>query len=118
MEINELQANARLASGLLKALANEHRLLILCQMFDQERSVGELVRMVGLGQSALSQHLARLRREGLVQTRRDAQTIYYSLASEEARAVIRTLYALYCAEADTAVGLRRQPEIDDGATAG
>ena len=61
-----------------------------------ERSVGELERLVGLSQSALSQHLARLRRDGLVKTRRSAQTIYYSLAGEEAREVLATLCRLYC----------------------
>ncbi len=92
----KLQANAREASRLLKALSNENRLLIMCQLVGGERSVGELVRLIGLSQSALSQHLAKLRHDSLVRTRRDAQTIYYSLASPEAEAVIATLYNLYC----------------------
>ncbi|HFD17099.1 MAG TPA: ArsR family transcriptional regulator [Rhodospirillales bacterium] len=92
----KLQASAREASRLLKALSNENRLLIMCQLVGGERSVGELVRLIGLSQSALSQHLAKLRHESLVRTRRDAQTIYYSLASPEAEAVIATLYDLYC----------------------
>jgi ArsR family transcriptional regulator, virulence genes transcriptional regulator len=92
----ELQSNARRASQLLKALGNEHRLMILCLLLNGERAVGELVREVGLSQSALSQHLARLRRDGLVSTRRSAQTIYYALAGSEAHAVIGTLYRLYC----------------------
>ncbi|MBF0372772.1 MAG: winged helix-turn-helix transcriptional regulator [Alphaproteobacteria bacterium] len=98
MELNlsELQDSARRASALLKAMSNEHRLLILCQLLHGEKSVGELERLIGLSQSALSQHLARLRRDSLVQTRRSAQTIYYSLAGEEASAVIETLYGLYC----------------------
>lgn len=98
MELNlsELQESARRASALLKAMSNEHRLLILCQLLHGEKSVGELERLIGLSQSALSQHLARLRRDSLVQTRRSAQTIYYSLAGEEASAVIETLYGLYC----------------------
>jgi DNA-binding transcriptional ArsR family regulator len=62
-----------------------------------ERPVGELATMAGLSQSALSQHLARMRLQGLVKTRRDAQTIYYSLASKEVSAVLETLYAIYCA---------------------
>lgn len=97
MELAALQSSARKASSLLKAMANEHRLLILCQIGSKECSVGELVRTVGLSQSALSQHLARLRRDQLVRTRRDAQTIYYRLASAEVRALIDTLYGLYCA---------------------
>ncbi len=96
----KLQASAREASRLLKALANENRLLIMCQLVGGERSVGELVRLIGLSQSALSQHLAKLRHDSLVRTRRDAQTIYYSLASPEAEAVIATLYNLYCAIPD------------------
>lgn len=98
MELEKLQESARRASALLKAMSNEHRLLILCQLLPGEKSVGELERLIGLSQSALSQHLARLRRDNLVQTRRQAQTIFYSLAGEEARAVINTLYDLYCAK--------------------
>lgn len=96
MELVDLQRNAQRASGLLKAMSNQHRLLILCQLLPGEKSVGELERIIGLSQSALSQHLARLRRDDLVRTRRSAQTIYYSLAGHEAEAVIETLYGLYC----------------------
>jgi len=96
MEFETLHENARQASALLKAMSNEHRLLILCQLTTGERCVGELERIVGLSQSALSQHLARLRRDNLVRTRRSAQTIYYSLAGPAARAVIETLYGIYC----------------------
>lgn len=96
MELERLQQSARRASALLKAMSNEHRLLILCQLLHDERSVGELERLIGLSQSALSQHLARLRRGNLVQTRRSAQTIYYSLAGDEASTIIETLYELYC----------------------
>ena len=69
--------------------------MILCQLVNRERSVGELERIVGLSQSALSQHLARLRRDRLVQTRRSAQTIFYSLAGDEATMVLDTLYRIY-----------------------
>jgi DNA-binding transcriptional ArsR family regulator len=96
MDPRQLQRKAREASELLKALGNEHRLMILCQLLERERSVGELVQLIGLGQSALSQHLARLRRDGLVRTRRSAQTIYYSVAGAEARALLETLHRLYC----------------------
>lgn len=96
MDLDRLHENARRASALLKAMSNEHRLLILCQLLHGEKSVGELERLIGLSQSALSQHLARLRRDSLVQTRRSAQTIFYSLSGAEASAVIQTLYDLYC----------------------
>ena len=76
-------------------MGNTHRLMILCQLSKGERNVGELERIVGLSQSALSQHLARLRNDDLVKTRRAAQTIYYSLAGGEAAAVIDTLCRLY-----------------------
>ena len=96
MNLEILHENARRASTLLKAMSNQHRLLILCQLVRGERCVGDLEQVVGLSQSALSQHLARLRRDSLVKTRRSAQTIYYSLAGIEANAVIETLYDLYC----------------------
>tara|TARA_B100000315_G_scaffold249826_1_gene281651 strand:+ start:293 stop:586 length:294 start_codon:yes stop_codon:yes gene_type:complete len=96
MELEVLQENARQASTLLKAMSNQHRLMILCQLVRSEKSVGVLEKIVGLSQSALSQHLARLRRDGLVKTRREAQTIHYSLSGTEARAVIETLYDFYC----------------------
>lgn len=98
MNIETLQDQARRASALLKAMSNQHRLLILCQLQSGERSVGELERLIGLSQSALSQHLARLRRDELVRTRRSAQTIFYSLNGDAATAVINTLYGLYCAD--------------------
>jgi DNA-binding transcriptional ArsR family regulator len=96
MKSSDLEQNARKASLLLKAMANERRLLILCFLAQGEKSVGELESLVSLSQSALSQHLARLRRDGLVATRREAQTIYYSLAGREAGAIMETLYALFC----------------------
>lgn len=102
MDLEKLQESAEAASRLLKAMSNGHRLLILCQLNEGERCVSELVEIVGLSQSALSQHLARLRRDQLVVTRRDAQTIYYSLASHEARTLIATLYDLYCGPAAAA----------------
>jgi len=100
MDTGKLQDNATRASTLLKTMANEWRLLILCHLAEQEHSVGELEKMIGLNQSALSQHLAVLRRENLVKTRREAQSIYYSLASDEAAKIMGTLYNLYCAVPD------------------
>ena len=95
-DAKELAANAAEAARLLGALANERRLAILCELVDGERSVGRLVEAVGLTQSALSQHLAKLRAAGIVTTRRDAQTIYYRLASDAAGSVMKTLADIYC----------------------
>ena len=92
---------------MLKALSNQHRLLILCHLNQGEMAVGEIQRAVGLGQSALSQHLARLRQDRLVKTRRVAQTIYYSLNGEAARSIIRVLYELYCSPESQDVGRMR-----------
>ena len=108
MDLNKLQENARRASVLLKAMSNQHRLLILCQLASGEKCVSELERIIGLSQSALSQHLARLRRDDLVVTRREAQTIYYSLAGEEASAVIDTLYNLYCESPELVAALQKK----------
>ncbi len=95
-DAKQLTAKAAEAARLLAALANESRLMILCELVDGERSVGTLVEAVGLTQSALSQHLAKLRAAGIVATRRDAQTIYYRLASEAAGSVMTTLAEIYC----------------------
>jgi ArsR family transcriptional regulator len=92
-----LAASAGAAAGLLRALANENRLMILCKLIEGERPVGELVAAVGLSQSALSQHLAKLRADRLVATRRQSQTIYYRLASPEAIRVMQLLADIYCA---------------------
>ena len=80
----------------LKVLSNEYRLLVLCSLLDTEKSVGELQAIIGISQSALSQHLARLRHDGLVKTRRQSQTIYYSVAGDKAVRVLALLYELYC----------------------
>ncbi len=85
------------ASALLKALANRHRLVIVCQLIEKERSVGELAALLKLRDSTVSQHLALLRKDGLVTARRERQTIWYSIDSEPAREVVRTLYHAYCA---------------------
>lgn len=92
----ELQENARHAAGLLKAMSNPARLVILCQLAEGERSVGELERAVGLSQSGISQHLAVLRREAVVTTRRSRQTVYYSLGSEDVVALMATLHTVFC----------------------
>ncbi len=96
MDMAALYENAEKASGLLRTMSNQWRLLILCHLSQGEMSVHQLEDVIGLSQSALSQHLAILRRERLVRTRREAQSIIYSLASPEASAVMQTLYAIYC----------------------
>jgi ArsR family transcriptional regulator, virulence genes transcriptional regulator len=96
-----MESAADRASDLLKALSNRHRLLIICQLIDGERSVGDLAEFLSLRDSTVSQHLALLRKDGLVSARRDAQTIYYSIASEPAREILKTLYQVYCAPPKT-----------------
>jgi DNA-binding transcriptional ArsR family regulator len=93
---SDLKANAKIAATMLKAIANESRLLILCNLEGKELSVTELNDHLELSQSALSQHLAVLRKDGLVKTRRESQTIYYSLSDVRASKVIKTLHELYC----------------------
>ena len=85
-------------SDLLKLLGHPDRLMVLCQLKFGEQSVGELARNLDIKQSPLSQHLARMRYEGVVSSRRDAQTMYYSIADEKVAQVISVLYDLYCAE--------------------
>jgi DNA-binding transcriptional ArsR family regulator len=92
-----MEAAADQASELLKSLANRHRLLILCQLADGERSVGELAAVLGARDSTVSQHLALLRKDSLVRARREAQTIYYSIAAGPAQRVLETLFEIYCA---------------------
>jgi ArsR family transcriptional regulator len=95
-ELKAMQANAGQAVEMLRALSNEARLLVLCQLGTGEKSVGELNDLVGLSQSALSQHLAKLRAEGLVATRREAQTIYYRIADPRVSELVAALHGIFC----------------------
>ena len=95
--IQRLEKNATRACSMLGAMANPSRLLILCQLAESEKSVGELQPLIGLSQSALSQHLAMLREKRVVRTRRAGQQIFYSLASREASALMHTLHEEFCA---------------------
>ncbi|RWH81303.1 MAG: ArsR family transcriptional regulator [Mesorhizobium sp.] len=95
-KIVKLNKMAREASELLAAMANEKRLMILCHLLDGETSVNELAELVAMNQSALSQQLAKLRALKLVNTRRDAQQVYYRLASVEVERILQTLYGIYC----------------------
>ena len=98
LDLSQLEEKASEVSGLLRVMSNQWRLLILCNLAQGEHSVQELQKLVGLGQSALSQHLAILRYENLVSTRREAQSIFYSITSEEAERILGTLSDIYCFE--------------------
>jgi len=115
MDLDLMQENASRASDLMKLLGHPHRLMILCELNQGECSVGELSDKIGIAQSPLSQHLARMRHEGVVTSRREAQTVYYSLAGREVGAVISLLYQLYCDPATRRAKARRrapEPEAD------
>jgi len=86
------------ACELMKTLGHKDRLMVLCHLSGGERSVGELASLLNISQSPLSQHLARMRKESLVKTRREAQTIYYSIASEEAARIVALMHEMYCSE--------------------
>ena len=91
-----MQASAQRASDMMKLLGHPHRLMILCELKMGEKSVGELSKSVGIAQSPLSQHLARMRYEDVVESRRDAQTVYYSLKEGEASQLIQAMYEIFC----------------------
>jgi DNA-binding transcriptional ArsR family regulator len=95
-ELDRMVDNAKRATDFLKALAHESRLMILCILAEGEKSVSELEDILSLRQPTVSQQLARLRADGLVSTRRDGKTVYYNLASEEARVVIGAIYDVFC----------------------
>jgi ArsR family transcriptional regulator, virulence genes transcriptional regulator len=100
MDIDKMHESAAEVSELLKMLGHPDRLMVLCQLKFGEQSVGELSQNIGIKQSPLSQHLARMRLRGLVTSRREAQTIYYSIADNKVAHLIEALYDLYCAQED------------------
>ena len=95
-ELDQLMRKARKASDFLKALSHENRLLLLCLLAEKERSVTDLENILSLRQPTVSQQLARLRLDGLVTTRRDGKTIFYSIANEDVRQVISVIYGIFC----------------------
>lgn len=95
MDIKDVENNIDSAAHLLKSLSNKYRLGILCALYHGEKCVSELGDVVQISQSALSQHLAKLRRDGLVETRRDAQKIYYSVKNNSIQSILSTLYNIY-----------------------
>jgi DNA-binding transcriptional ArsR family regulator len=96
IDLDKMHSSAADVSDLLKLLGHPDRLMVLCQLKFGEQSVGELSRNLGIKQSPLSQHLARMRHEGVVSSRREAQTMYYSIADRKVAQVICVLYELYC----------------------
>jgi ArsR family transcriptional regulator, virulence genes transcriptional regulator len=98
MNLSDMRATAPKVCELLRQLANENRLMLLCQLVTQERSVGDLAQCLQMRQAGVSQHLARLRSAGLVCTRREAQTIYYSIADPDVAKLLRFLYETYCSD--------------------
>ncbi|PCJ61697.1 MAG: transcriptional regulator [Rhodospirillaceae bacterium] len=96
MNLKKLEDSAHDVANLLRSLANEKRLMILCQLAEGEKSVGELAKLLDLRQTNTSQQLALLRKDNIVTTRREAQTIYYALVSTPARQLITLLHDLYC----------------------
>jgi DNA-binding transcriptional ArsR family regulator len=94
----KMASAAQKASDLMKTLGHKDRLMVLCHLTSGEKSVGELAGLLDIPQSPLSQHLARMRKESLVTTRRDAQTIYYSIASGDAEQFVSLMHELYCSE--------------------
>ena len=97
IDLNQMAQAATRASALMKTLGHKDRLMILCHLAAGEKSVGQIADLLEIPQSPLSQHLSRMRKEGLVDTRREAQTIFYSLKSGEASKIVEVLYELYCA---------------------
>jgi len=97
-DTDRLMDDARRASAFLKAIGHESRLVILCTLSEGEKSVGQLERLLKQRQAGISQQLARLRSEGLVKARRDGKTVFYSLSSDEARAVVGIVYQMFCAK--------------------
>lgn len=97
IDTKQMARSAGRASALMKTLGHKDRLMILCHLAEGEKSVGHIAELLDIPQSPLSQHLSRMRKEGLVDTRREAQTIYYSLKSGEASKIVEVLYELFCA---------------------
>ena len=96
LQLDDMSEHAQNATELLKALASESRLMILCLLVDGEKSVGQLHKLTNRIQSSVSQELARLRRQNLVESRRDGKKVYYSIKSNEAKCIIATLHDIYC----------------------
>jgi len=99
MDLEKMQESAQRASEMMKLLGHQHRLMILCELKVEEKSVGALSNTIGISQSLVSQHLARMRHENVVTSRRDAQVVYYSLKEGEAAKLIEAMYDIFCLDA-------------------
>ncbi len=97
-DIKRLHEAAGRASALLKTLGHPGRLMVLCYLVEGERSVGDLADDLDMSQSSLSQHLARMRSEGLVTTRRDSQNVFYSVTDGDVRSLIQAMYRIFCSD--------------------
>lgn len=106
MNIQDLESSAADAASLLRSLANEKRLMIVCQLMGREMSVGEICDAIGARQSTVSQQLAILRNEGVVKSRKEAQTVYYSLADDGVRKLVAVLHEMFCAPAQKSAAAR------------
>lgn len=98
MNFDQMQQNSKKAESMLKMLANANRLMILCNLVQSERTVNEIVEIVGLSQSAVSQHLAKLRDENIVISEKRGKLVFYRICSPEVSAILSTLYLIYCRE--------------------
>ena len=98
ISIQQMQQNATAAENLLKSLANSHRLMVLCHLVGGELSVGELESKLGISQSSLSQHLAKLRGQGIVGYRKEGTTVFYKIVDKKALLILESLYGLYCGD--------------------
>ena len=112
--VNRFSENAAQAAALLKALGSEPRLLVLCYLAEAgELSAGELTQQVGIGQSALSQHLAKLREQGLVATRKEAQVVFYRVCDPNAERLLALLHELFCPELGQPAGTGIAPHTKE-----
>jgi len=98
MDLEKMHESATRASNMMKLLGHPHRLMILCELKVMEKSVGDLSRTIGISQSLVSQHLARMRHENVVSSRREAQVVYYALSEGAASTLITTIYEIFCQE--------------------
>ncbi len=96
MDLDKMHESATRASNMMKLMGHPHRLMILCELKVAEKSVGELSKTIGISQSLVSQHLARMRHESVVSSRRDAQVVYYALSEGAASTLITTVYDIFC----------------------
>lgn len=116
MNLQEMTQTAETVSDLMKVLSNKNRLMILCQLVEGEKSVGALARLLDLRDASMSQQLALLRKDGLVKTRREGQTIYYALARSDLSQLMQFLYETYCGRSETEAEAQGRKDANVSAT--